>query len=218
MRNNLQDSRRAQLKSHILTHNIPYRATVQFLTSSQLTALANSVQDTRDQHIVSRYHTPLKWHGWYLTQVCSIQTKIQLTPLNFLVENSYLLYIKLETNSCPVMRNNRASRFQSKKEDKYQESIHSSTTPDPGYQWESNKLTIRLHKREPRGQPFPSTWPQGINIQTRTKAYNKHKTEITWMIHKSTALEWSVKYFTGWLKPVPWHRSKSRLCRANFFS
>ena len=27
---------------------------------------------------------------------------------------------------------------------------------DPGYQWESNKLTIRHHKREPRGQPFPS--------------------------------------------------------------
>ena len=28
--------------------------------------------------------------------------------------------------------------------------------PDPGYQWESNKLTVRHHKREPRGQPFPS--------------------------------------------------------------
>ena len=44
----------------------------------------------------------------------------------------------------------------SKEEDKDQESIQSSTTPDPGYQWESNKLTIRHHKREPRGQPFPS--------------------------------------------------------------
>ena len=38
---------------------------------------------------------------------------------------------------------------QSKKEDKDQESIQSSTTPDPGYQWESNTLTIRHHKREP---------------------------------------------------------------------
>ena len=28
--------------------------------------------------------------------------------------------------------------------------------PDPGYQWESDKLTVRHHKREPRGQPFPS--------------------------------------------------------------
>ena len=44
----------------------------------------------------------------------------------------------------------------SKKEGKDQESIQSSSTPDPGYQWESNKLTIRHHKREPRGQPFPS--------------------------------------------------------------
>ena len=37
-----------------------------------------------------------------------------------------------------------------------QESIQLSTTPDPGYQWESNKLVIRQHKREPRSQPFPS--------------------------------------------------------------
>ena len=35
-------------------------------------------------------------------------------------------------------------------------SIQSSTTPDPGYQCESDKLTVRHHKREPRGQPFPS--------------------------------------------------------------
>ena len=58
----------------------------------------------------------------------------------------------------------------SKKEVKDQESIQSSTTPDPGYQWESNKLAIRHHKREPRGQSFPSRWPQGNNTQTRTKA------------------------------------------------
>ena len=39
---------------------------------------------------------------------------------------------------------------------KDQESIQSSTTYDPGYQWESDKITVRHHKREPRGQPFPS--------------------------------------------------------------
>ena len=32
-----------------------------------------------------------------------------------------------------------------------QESIQSSTTPDPGYQLESDKLKVRHHKREPRG-------------------------------------------------------------------
>ena len=42
--------------------------------------------------------------------------------------------------------------IQSKKDDKDQESIQSSTTLDPGYQWESNKLTVRHHKRELRGQ------------------------------------------------------------------
>ena len=39
---------------------------------------------------------------------------------------------------------------------KDQESTQLSTTPDPGYQWESDKFTARHHKREPRGQPFPS--------------------------------------------------------------
>ena len=34
--------------------------------------------------------------------------------------------------------------------------IQSSTTPDPGYQWESDNVTIRHHKREPKGQPFSS--------------------------------------------------------------
>ena len=42
--------------------------------------------------------------------------------------------------------------IQSKKDGKDQESIQSSTTPDPGYQWESNKLTVRHHKRKLRGQ------------------------------------------------------------------
>ena len=33
--------------------------------------------------------------------------------------------------------------------------MQTSTTPDPGYQWESDKLTVRHHNREPRGQlPF----------------------------------------------------------------
>ena len=39
---------------------------------------------------------------------------------------------------------------------KDQEWIQSSTTTDPEYQWESDKLIVRHHKREPRGQPFPS--------------------------------------------------------------
>ena len=67
--------------------------------------------------------------------------------------------------------------------------------------WESDKNTIKHHKRETRGHSFPSRWPQGSNEQTRK--HEKHKTEITQMIHKrSTALKRSVKYFTGGLKLV----------------
>ena len=42
--------------------------------------------------------------------------------------------------------------IQSKKDGKDQESIQSSTTLDPGYQWKRNKLTVRHHKRELKGQ------------------------------------------------------------------
>ena len=45
---------------------------------------------------------------------------------------------------------------QSKKKGKDQESIQSSATPDPGYQWESDNVLIRHHKPEQRGQLFPS--------------------------------------------------------------
>ena len=48
------------------------------------------------------------------------------------------------------------SNVLNEKEDKDQELIQSSTTTDPGYQWESDNVIIRNHKREPRGQPFPS--------------------------------------------------------------
>ena len=63
--------------------------------------------------------------------------------------------------------------------------------------WESDKNTIKHHKQEPRGQPFPSRLPQGSNKQTRK--HNKHKTSITQMIHKK-------KYHLGTVE-----RSKSIL-------
>ena len=62
-----------------------------------------------------------------------------------------------------------AKQGKSRKDGKDQDSIQSSITPDPGYQWESDDVTIRHHKREPRGQPFPSRRPQGINKQTCMK-------------------------------------------------
>ena len=58
--------------------------------------------------------------------------------------------------SCEMPVGQKFMRFQSQKEGKDPDLIQSSTTPDPGYQWESDNITIRHHKREPRGQPFPS--------------------------------------------------------------
>ena len=79
-----------------------------------------------------------------------------------------------------VSLNVKVNRYQSchsKKEDKDQESIQSSTTADPGYQWESDNFSIRHHKRESRGQPLPSDHKASMNI--RAQKHNKNKTEAS---------------------------------------
>ena len=64
----------------------------------------------------------------------------------------YALNIELTMEMWLTANHIRVARAeQSKKMGKYQESMQSSTTPGPGYQLESNKLTIRHHKQEPRG-------------------------------------------------------------------
>ena len=80
-----------------------------------------------------------------------------------------------------------AHDIKSKKEDKDQEPIQSSTTPDPGYQWECDNVTIRHHKREPRGRKASKTdVHESITKQDRNIINDPQK---------STALEQSVKIF-----------------------
>ena len=59
---------------------------------------------------------------------------------------------------------------------KDQESIQSRTTPDPGYQWESDKLKVRHHKQEPRASPFPAG-DHKAHINRRAQRHSKPKTE-----------------------------------------
>ena len=59
---------------------------------------------------------------------------------------------------------------ESKKEGKDQESMQSSPHLTQDTNWKVTTSKIRHHKREPRGQLFPSGGPQGINKQTHTKA------------------------------------------------
>ena len=65
--------------------------------------------------------------------------------------------------------------IQSKNDGKDQESIQSSTTPDPGYQWESNKLTVRYHKRELRGQDNLQIYYSSASATVLSKG-----TELRW--------------------------------------
>ena len=67
--------------------------------------------------------------------------------------------------------------YESKKGCKDQESIQSSTTPDPGYQWESDKLTEDTTNESQEVSPFPAgdheahinRRAQNIAKQDRTK-------------------------------------------------
>ena len=90
-------------------------------------------------------------HIWRISlqQVMHMQMMqgLNANMANFIAA-SYLFYLFIEVFKFNANK--------SKKEGKDQESIQSSTTPDPGCQWESDNFTIRHHKREPRGQPFPS--------------------------------------------------------------
>ena len=57
-----------------------------------------------------------------------------------------------------------------------EQSIQSSTIPDPGYQWESDKLTVRHHKREQEVSPFPAG-DHKAQINRCAQRHNKRRTE-----------------------------------------
>ena len=84
--------------------------------------------------------------------------KIYHRPIQTLVHPYFIHHKRVNANmrnSNTGQDNNKHERFESavlkvSKGCTDQELIQSSTTPDPGYQWESDKLTVRHHKREPK--------------------------------------------------------------------
>ena len=66
--------------------------------------------------------------------------------------------------------------LQSKPGCKDQESIQSSTTSDPGYQWESDKLTADTTNESQEVSPFPAG-DHKAHINRGTQRHSKHKTE-----------------------------------------
>ena len=66
--------------------------------------------------------------------------------------------------------------MQSKLGYKDQESIQSSTTPDPGYQWESDKLTADTTNESKEVSSFPAGYHKAL-INRRAQRHSKHKTE-----------------------------------------
>ena len=82
----------------------------------------------------------------------------------------------------PQERNNQLASYlqadvtQSKLGCKDQKSIQSSTTPVPGYQWESDKLTVDTTNESQEVSPFPAG-DHKAHINRRAQRHCKHKTE-----------------------------------------
>ena len=62
---------------------------------------------------------------------------------------------------------------------KDQESIQSSTTPDPGYQWESDKLTADTTNESQEVSPFPAS-DLKAHINRRAQRQNKNIKDPSW--------------------------------------
>ena len=60
------------------------------------------------------------------------------------------------------------------KREKIRESIQSSTTPDPGYQWESDKLTAVTTNESQEVSSFPAG---DHKAHINRRRHSKHKTE-----------------------------------------
>ena len=93
------------------------------------------------------------------------------------------------------------TKLQSKEGCKDQESIQLSTTPDPGYQWESDKLTVDTTNESQEVSPFPAgdhkahinrraqniaNTRQNENIKDPQKKQSQH----SMLDHQRRALKW----------------------------
>ena len=107
-----------------------------------------------------------------------------------------------------------------KKEGKDQESIQSSTTPDQGYQWENDNVTIRHHKREPRGQPLPAgdhkastnSVHESITKQDRNNINDPQKKHRLGTVSKNILLEGSNQFNGAPTSPLDQMCIKTHRC------
>ena len=63
--------------------------------------------------------------------------------------------------------------------------MQSSTTPDPGYQWESDKLTVDTTNESQEVSLFPAG-DHKAHLNRRAQRHSKHKTELK---HKRSTKE-----------------------------
>ena len=68
--------------------------------------------------------------------------------------------------------------------------IDTSTTSDPGYQWESDKLTVDTTNESQEVSPFPAG-DHKAHINRRAQRHSKHKTEQKHKMSTKEVLPWN---------------------------
>ena len=117
-------------------------------------------------------------HAWHLRETQLLEVVVFAIQFFFLVK--YPLRQRSESNNIGDWL------IQSKKDGKDQESIQSSTTPDTGYQWESNTLTVRHHRRELRSQDNLQMYYSNASAIVLSKCTEPRWKNTSWI--ESTAL------------------------------
>ena len=131
-----------------------------------------------NQHSVSCQHWPtvftLYWVLVFLEKL--VQTPILLCKISWWLNKIKTLDLDPPPSSEKYfwIANDLSEQLLSKKEGKYQELIQSSTTPDPGYHWESDNVTTRHHNREPEISSFPTG---DHKASTNRRAWKHSKTK-----------------------------------------
>ena len=94
---------------------------------------------------------------FYFNLVYKLQIIVEKPSFPYQLKNNQMLALGLSMSVCVLKKVSKGAK------------IRNRYNQVPGYQWESNKLTVINHKWKPRGQPFPSRWPQGRYKQMRKK-------------------------------------------------
>ena len=133
---------------------------------NQINLLCRKKKRGPDSHLVTEENLKLIYIGSNLRQTCGTKPRNKALCRDhhwiWGMNHRYEITENLRSGLQPGILNkvSKGAKISSR----YNQVPHPTQNTNGSY-----KLTVRHHKREPRGQPFSSRWPQSTFKQTRTK-------------------------------------------------